>query len=76
MIKIEKGVLIAATKPGRKILYPFAQMEVGDSFVVTGDAKKILSAKAGASKWKSQNPGWDYGTSKVAQNEVRIWRTA
>lgn len=66
--KIEKGVPI----PGGRHKYPFAQMEIGDSFEVTGeDMRKIYSA--------ASNSGGRHGRSyrtRVTENGIRVWRTA
>lgn len=68
----------------RTAKYPFAQMEVGDSFSVplTGErrnngyvsATRLTSA---AASHKKRNPGWNFAIRTLPEDSVvRIWRTA
>lgn len=67
--KIEKGVPVQKPDPGgAPRLYPFAEMEVGDSFV---GPKKAAGATSGASKRFSMK-----FISRKEGDGVRIWRIA
>lgn len=70
MYKIEKNVPI--TNAGRTRIYPFEQMEAGDSFVVKGDAKKIQSARMCMMKENRacQTHKW---ISRTIPGGIRIW---
>lgn len=68
-IKIDKGIPV----PGPRYRWPFAKMEVGDSFTVGKGAATDL--RNGASRWKARHPGWEYLTRKEG-DRVRFWRTA
>ena len=63
--EIEKGIPMPAhTK--RKPKYPWADMEVGDSFVVPGTRRPIPPKALRAD-------GWRWRTS-VEEGGVRVWR--
>ena len=72
MYPIEKGVPLAKADPG---VFPFAQMEVGDSFFVPVDigyrANWVLRIKQAA----LSEEGWRFETRQVVGG-VRCWRTA
>jgi hypothetical protein len=77
---IEKGIDIPPKRPvGRKpgVKYPFAQMQVGDSFVCPENPKRPGYSLAGPSavSFKKNNPGWDYTVRKEGDH-FRLWRTA
>lgn len=76
MYVIDKTVpmpILAKRGPGRTPLYPFALMEIGDSFeAIGGNAEK---ARYAVVKWKARFPGWQY-TAQKTPNGLRIWRTA
>lgn len=65
-----------------KSKYPLAALEVGQSFWVTRKFEKSL--RGTASRYKRQNPGWNYcvrieDTADIAgvpERGVRVWRTA
>ena len=76
--RVEKGVPI----PEPFLKYPFAEMQVGDSFFVPGgDVRNRLSVAISA--WKKSHPGDDFTTRKGAvagdRTELvqgfRVWRT-
>jgi hypothetical protein len=75
-IEIEKNVPTPNSEGG-KTKYPFAQMEVNDSFFVpNGNANSINSA-AGVFR-KTKQPTWKFTVRKVKENDikgVRVWRT-
>lgn len=69
MFKIEKGVPIP--KPVRTSKYPFAQMDIGDSFCVEDAkiAKNIISNAIRTSRDKKFS-------SRKEGDHYRIWRIA
>ena len=67
---IEKGVPVPQRKaPPPK--YPFARLEIGDSFEAPPIHAK--GAQSAASRYKKANPGWDFVARKT-QDGARIWR--
>jgi hypothetical protein len=67
---IEKSIPIpdrTAQEPGR---YPFAQMEVGDSFVVPRSERHRVD---NAAAWYRKRRGHRY-TRRTLGDTVRIWR--
>lgn len=72
MIKIQKGIPVAPNRRGRKPLYPFSDMRVGDSFEVTTDDR--TSVGNSARQWcEREGNGWKFTTSANGK-KVRIWR--
>ena len=73
MIKIEKGVKVP-DKAGTK--YPWAEMEVGDSFEITeGDLAKRQSALAASSRsWAVYSKSEAKFRTHKTDTSVRIWR--
>ena len=74
--EIEKGIPLPPKKksPGRPRIYPFADMEVGDSVYIDGDIQKIERARIAAHCTGSRNC-----MSFMIENErdgIRIWRAA
>jgi hypothetical protein len=51
--------------------YPFADMEVGDSFTVPAD--RMLSARSAASRFQQSHQGWAFVT-RIEGERARIWR--
>ena len=71
-IKIENGIPMPELKHrGKKCKYPYAQMEVGQSFVSDSMPTTMISA---CSSWaKRNNPKWKFRV--VSENGgSRIWR--
>lgn len=72
-IKIEKGVAIpkmTRTAPTRESKYPFAKMEVNDSFFVDIEPKKFSGTVYAAAKRTGRRftiRAWEKGS--------RVWRT-
>jgi hypothetical protein len=79
-IAIEKNIPLpdAHTAIRRTGPLPWRQMEVGDSFMVTGeDINKLRSRlSAGAAYIRRQNASMRFSTRRVAENAVRVWRIA
>ena len=68
--KVEKGVPFPEVMSGSK--YPFARMEVGDSFSVSeDDLKRITSVRTSAQK----KTGFTFSVRKFG-SAYRCWRTA
>jgi hypothetical protein len=72
MYKIEKNIPVGyETKPA----YPFEKMNVGDSFFVKGDKKKINSVGVAVSGYKKKTPGVNF-TCRASNDGIRVWRIA
>lgn len=72
MFQIEKSVPVPATRVNA--VYPFAQMAVGDSFLVPSDQAKAASVRACASAYSKRN-GVKF-VCKKTDDGIRVWRTA
>lgn len=70
--KVEKNVP-CPVKGGCTIKYPFASMEVGDSFLINGDVAHNKVANAGYSFGRGRN--WRFRTQKTPEG-YRCWRIA
>jgi hypothetical protein len=71
-ITIDKGIPMPPRRHGgRHIRYPFAEMEVGDSFFHAGSASSV---EAAASSY-ARHSGKRFSARYVAGG-VRIWRIA
>lgn len=70
MIKIEKGVEMPKGRQGRKQIYPWDDMEVGDSFKVQGKSQKDLSPSA---SFAGKRRGKKFSARNV-DGGVRVWR--
>jgi hypothetical protein len=68
--KIDKHVPMPSVSRHR---YPFANMNVGDSFVVAY-AKRDSVITAASQFVKQHQPAWQFTTRKVGDGEVRMWR--
>jgi hypothetical protein len=79
MFEIEKNVPIF-TKHKKEPKYPFNEMEVGDSFLVTTSNEKekfIVRAAAYAfAKYQNKKTGGNikFKTASVENGDVRVWR--
>ena len=83
MIKIDKDIPIPDKCPndgrGRKVKYPFRQMEVGDSFLYEEPFSQAAQAKlhSCAYAFKKNNPekkNWKFTVRKVEGDKIRVWR--
>ncbi len=70
---IEKNVPIPLKGNVRR-KYPFAQMEVGDSIFVAGDAAKTENISCSANAYGKRN-GAKF-SARCVEGGVRIWRIA
>ena len=85
IITIEKGVPMPKNGAGRHSIYPFAQMEIGDSFAVPNDmgefpsrtSRRQKTISGSAASWaKRHNPAAKFATHVIDGNTVRCWRVA
>jgi hypothetical protein len=84
-IAIDKNIPAPAGTRGRPARYPFADMEVGDSFAVPlagetwgkGTSDKAVSRLSNASNSFGKRNNWKFVTrSRKAEGVVRCWRIA
>ena len=74
MFEIEKNIEIPKECRGRPPIWPFASMEIGESFAVPIEDGKKARLAANAYKITSKT-GWSY-TSRASDGHMRIWRTS
>ena len=67
--KIEKGIPMPSRRNGS--LYPFGQMKVGDSFVVTGEHCKSIHQ---ALYYQNTKSGMKFTGRKLDEGKYRVWR--
>lgn len=72
MYQIEKSIPIPPAA-GRTSQYPYALMEVGDSFFVPRTKEKSVGVST--SHARNKFPGRKFATRRV-DNGVRVWRVA
>ena len=73
--KIEKGIPVK--KKGTNAIYPFREMEVGDSCIIGEYSRKLMSKYSNATRnWKNKcgHPSWCCAVRKEGEN-IRVWRT-
>lgn len=71
--KIEKGIPIP---PGKKI-YPWPEMEIGDSFTVSitnGDLSRARKRLSSAAVHHQKKHGGRFTVRKIDDNTLRVWR--
>ena len=74
MFEIEKGIPVPPrVYRGRVSKYPFANMEVGESFLVEATPAKAASLATAAGR---RRPGWKFISRKVDETHARVWRVA
>ena len=71
-IKIEKGIPVSR-KGHSSARYPFATMEIGDSFFVVEKQTKLSSLATGFAR---RNGGQQKFTTRQVEGGVRVWRIA
>lgn len=69
MFEIEKNVPLP--KSARNAKYPFAEMEISDTFLAKGAPMRRVSAAA--SGYASQHPGCKF-ICRTVDEGVRVWR--
>jgi hypothetical protein len=79
MIEIENGIPISAKKPGagRRGTYPFADLDVGQSFFVPNQPGKtnrqLIMAIGVAAQYITKKTGHRF-TSRTVEGGIRVWR--
>jgi hypothetical protein len=68
--KIERGIPAPANGAGRPNLYPWHDMEVGDSFVIPIAKRTSVASCQGRFAPKR------FITRKISATEARVWRVA
>lgn len=71
MYQVEKGVKLASPCRGRKRIYPFNQMEIGDSFAVEIENRARVVSAASSCR------GMKFATRVVLEDGkkvCRVWR--
>lgn len=74
--QIEKNVPMAergSAHRGRPAKYPWAEMEVGDSFFSPSDGATAATMRAGAQK-AGKRLGFTFAV-RLVEGGVRVWRT-
>jgi hypothetical protein len=73
-IKIEKNVPIPKSTAGRRkqARYPFAEMSVGDSFLVRCKEERDVQRIRGVVQAYSVRTGWKFKTRSV-EGGIRVW---
>ena len=69
MIKIEDGIALTKRSTNRESKYPFAQMEVGQSFYV----EQSSSPSSAATSFCRKNAGYKFVTRRE-KDGFRVWR--
>lgn len=81
-LPIESGIPLPEAAPGRKSIYPWHKMKVGDSFLVTLGANQHLKVRAGSLRSAAASAAKKYGhkyTARIINGDtpsIRVWRTA
>jgi hypothetical protein len=76
MIKIESGIPLPSEARGRKIKYPFATLQVGQSFLAAcapEDSRKLIMSVSSLCGKHTKKTGRRY-TCRVVEGGVRVWR--
>lgn len=68
--KIEKGVPVPPSRGGRRTVYPWRDMEVGDSALIPGGDQARIGASV---RTFGLSAGRKFVTRKV-EGGVRVWR--
>lgn len=74
MIKIDKGIPMPESGAGRKRIYPFHELAVGDSFFAPNTTHANVNGPAQRAR---QQTGRKFALRKVTENGVdgvRVWR--
>lgn len=70
-MKIEKNVPMPQHRD--VVVYPYKDMEVGDSFVVKGDGRYLLATVCNRNGKYGKKLGMRF-TAKKVEGGVRVWR--
>ena len=72
---IEKGVKMPSNIRGKTPLYPFRDMQVGDSFVAPIGIRHKLQCAASA--FSARHPGFKFSCKEDKETKTfRVWRVA
>jgi hypothetical protein len=69
---IEKGKVPPRQRWIPQRLYPFADMAIGDSFVVPSDQRRKVAHAA--SMYRSRHPPWTFLMGLDDEGQLRLWR--
>jgi hypothetical protein len=72
-IQVEKGIAIPAMRGNEGNAYPYGEMKVGDSFMVTGGTKSLINAVCARNKKAGVEWSMTF-TAKKVEGGVRVWR--
>lgn len=77
MFTVEKDVPISGEYAGRgrPMIYPFRDMEPGDSFEFSGSITERKRVAAAARKWGKAN-GKGFSIKRIGDDNYRCWRIA
>ena len=73
--KVEKGVPLSPKAGGRRSFYPWADMEVGDSFIAGPYSAKFQKSVINSAALQRRRHGRSFTTRKDGDN-LRVWRIA
>jgi len=77
MIKIDKNIPIPEVQKGRNIIYPFSNMEIGDSFLIPFEDAKFIQpgmVRVREAVYRAQKKfRFNFAIRKV-ENGIRVWR--
>jgi hypothetical protein len=76
MIEIESGIPLPLEAQGRKIKYPIATLQVGQSFLAAcapEDSRKLISSVSTLCVRHTKKTGRRY-TCRTIEGGVRVWR--
>jgi hypothetical protein len=78
MIEIESGIPLPSEPRGRKIKYPIAALQVGQSFLVAcapEDSRKQIKSVGSLCGLHTKKTGHRF-TSRTVEGGIRVWRLA
>ena len=76
VIEVEKGIAIPEARTKAKGgVYPYSQMQVGDSFLVNEDRNNLLIYVCNKNRKAAKAYNTKY-TAKRVEGGVRVWRVA
>ncbi len=73
VFKIEKNIPPPPKRAGRAPVFPFAQLKVGESFVVPAEQSAAASASA---HYNGRKYGRTFQQKRNPDGSVRFWRVA
>ena len=74
MIKIDKEIPMPESRSTGTSIYPFEDLEIGDSFFVPGKSRAQMDNACG--HWRKKK-GWKFTVERRTENDVigaRVWR--